>query len=242
MALTGGWGGGPRSSCPGAAWNPGFTTRLSPEGSSGSEVSACSRHGQFLLPRPLGVNPRPLPPSRRASEASAEWMTPEPALRPDGLPWRQHWARAQEAGPARGQLEAAAQSSGRAAAPQNRHQVAAQAAGCARGGSGSRLRRKRTQHGHQLVGMARTIAAAVSPPQVPRTVQGLCPPAWMGGRLSFCGTTSRGKRSWEVHLPPPGCQRSGRWSELAPSSVPQPTAPVPLRQLPPVPAVHVVVA
>lgn len=84
MALTGGSGGGPRSSCPGAAWNPGFTTRLSPEGSFGSEVSACSRHGQFLLLRPLGVNPHPLPPSRRASEASAEWTTPELALRPGG--------------------------------------------------------------------------------------------------------------------------------------------------------------
>lgn len=87
MALTGGggWGGGcePRSPCLGAAKNPGFTPHLRPRGIVWFRGFHLQTPWPVLAAATLGVNPCPLPPSRRASEARATWVTPEPALQPD---------------------------------------------------------------------------------------------------------------------------------------------------------------
>lgn len=90
-------------------------------------------------------------------------------------------------------------------------------------------------------------ACAPSPPQGPRTVRGLRP-ARADGKTPLVplAPTSRGKRSWEGRLPPPGM--SEKWALPSGPPTPRMQEPPPLTaptlsscaQLPPAPAARVV--
>lgn len=232
-------GHGQRSSCPGAAWNPGFTTRLSPEGSSASEVSACSRRGQFLLLRHLGVSPRPLPPSgghprrapsgRHQSRPCVLTACPATALGMCSRGWPCAWT----AGGSSPEL--------RPRPPPPKPPPGS--------GSGCKLCSGREREPAQKAGDPTTTASSLEwlAPSLPRCphprCQGWCRacalPHGREDACHFCGTNLTWETLLGSPLPPPGCQRSRRWSQPAPPSVPPPpTAPVPVCQLPPVPAVR----